>query len=56
MKEDFYEFSRTQTVDAFFKKHTDVVNRTGRREKDYIKDLNKVVDDFLGQSDMFATT
>ena len=38
-------------MDAYFKKYNDVVLRTGRREKDYIKDLVKTVDDFLGDDE-----
>lgn len=39
-------------MDAYFKKYHDVVIRTGRKEKDYIKDLVKTVDDFL-EADTF---
>ena len=51
IKASFAEFKKESTVDAFFKKHTDIVDRTGRRQKDYIKDLNKVVDDYLDTPD-----
>ena len=51
IKDNFATFKKESTVDAFFKKHTDIVDRTGRRQKDYIKDLNKVVDDYLGNPD-----
>ena len=34
-------------MDAYFKKYTDVVNRTGRKEKTYLKELVQTVDDFL---------
>ena len=39
-------------MDAYFNKYHDVVIRTGRKEKDYIKDLVKTVDDFL-ETDTF---
>ena len=39
MKEDFYHFKRNSTMDAYFKKYTDVIMRTGRKEKDYLKEL-----------------
>lgn len=35
-------------MDAYFKKHHDVIMRTGRKEKDYLKELQQTVDDFLG--------
>ena len=47
IKTQYETFKKESTIDAFFKKHTDIVDRTGRRQKDYIKDLNKQVDDFL---------
>ena len=34
-------------MDAYFKKYTDVINRTGRKEKAYLKELVQTVDDFL---------
>ena len=34
-------------MDAYFKKYTDVINRTGRKEKTYLKELVQTVDDFL---------
>lgn len=34
-------------MDAYFKKHTEIVNRIGRKEKDYMKDLVKTVDEYL---------
>ena len=34
-------------MDAYFKKYQDVVNRSGRSEKEYRKDLVQTVDDFL---------
>ena len=40
LKDDFYEFKKNSTMDAYFKKHHDVVMRTGRKEKDYVKDLH----------------
>lgn len=43
-------------MDAYFKKHTDVVNRTGRKEKDYMKDLVRTVDEFLEQDTFNATS
>ena len=39
LKDDFYEFKKNSTMDAYFKKYHDVVMRTGRREKDYLKEL-----------------
>lgn len=55
IKIHFAEFQRESTIDAFFKKHTKIVDRTGRREKDYMKDLNKFVDEYLNQKDMFES-
>ena len=37
-------------MDAYFKKYTDVVMRTGRKEKDYLKELVQTVDNFLDDS------
>ena len=51
IKEQYAEFKRESTIDAFFKKHTDIVDRTGRRAKDYMKDLNKQVDAYLDTTD-----
>lgn len=51
IKEDFYDFRRNSTMDAYFKKYTDVIMRTGRREKDYLKELVHTVDDFLTKTD-----
>ena len=34
-------------MDAYFKKYTDVIMRTGRKEKDYLKELVHTVDEFL---------
>ena len=49
LKQDFYEFKKNSTIDAYFRKYgDDVIPRTGRREKDYLKDLVKTVDEFLG--------
>ena len=50
MKEDFYHFKRNSTMDAYFKKYTDVIMRTGRKEKDYLKELVQTVDNFLDDS------
>ena len=30
IKEDFYDFRKNSTMDAYFKKYTDVIMRTGR--------------------------
>ena len=46
-KADVYEFKKNSTMDAYFKKYHDVVMRTGRSEKDYLKELTQTVDDFL---------
>lgn len=47
-KEIFYEFKRNKTIDAYFRKYgDDVIIKTGRKEKDYLKDLVKTVDEFL---------
>ena len=51
IKEDFYDFRKNSTMDAYFKKYTDVIMRTGRQEKDYLKELVHTVDDFLTKTD-----
>ena len=55
VKENYAKFKRESTVDAFFKKHTDIVDRTGRSAKDYMKDLNRAVDDYLESTDAEST-
>ena len=49
MKSDYHEFKMNSTMDAYFQKHTDVVMRIGRQQKDYMKDLVGTVNDFLKQ-------
>ena len=56
MKDDIYDFKKNSTMDAYFKKHTDLVDRTGRRTKDYMQDLVKTVNDFLGDEDTFKAS
>ena len=51
IKDDFYDFRKNSTMDAYFKKYTDVIMRTGRQEKDYLKELVQTVDEFLDKSE-----
>ena len=47
-KEEFYEFKQNSTVKAYFRKYgDDVVMKTGRKERHYLPELVKAVDEFL---------
>jgi len=48
LKDEFTDFKKNSTMDAYFAKHTDLVDRRGRQSKDYMKDLVKTVEDYLG--------
>ena len=48
LKDDFHHFKKNSTMDAYFAKHTDLVDRRGRGAKYYMKDLVQVTEDYLG--------